>query len=322
VLVTGAAGFAGSHLVDLLEQQEGGPLVGWRRPGEPLPAPPTGSRCRWVEVDVLDAPLVAAAIAEAQPSAVYHLAGSAHVPRSWDDSAATLAVNVLGTCNVLSAIALLPHPCKVLVSGSALVYKQRDHPIGEDDPLGPASPYALSKLAQELAALHSAAEEGTSVVVTRSFNHVGPRQSPSFFSSSFARQIARIEAGLAPALLSAGNLDARRDLTDVRDIVSAYRALVTGGRPGRVYNVCSGRSVRVGEVLDTLLSLSRVRIAVSLDQSLLRRNDPDVVLGSPARICEETGWGPRIPLSETLADLLQYWRARVGDETLQGPGRT
>lgn len=310
-LVTGAAGFAGSHLLDHLGSR-GVPVVAWRRPGEPLPVPPTGEGCAWMEVDVLDRAAVGRAVAEAAPSVVYHLAGAAHVGHSWSNSAATLAVNALGTWNVLSALAARPDPPRTLVSGSALVYRQQDHAIAEGDPLGPASPYAVSKLAQEVAAIHAWRDLGLPVVVTRSFNHVGPRQSPSFSSASFARQIALAEAGRAPLVLRVGNLEPRRDLTDVRDIVSAYRALADGGRPGAVYNVCSGRAVRVGEVLDGLVAQARVPVEVRVDEALLRPHDAPLVLGDPARLREETGWEPRIPLADTLRDLLEYWRTEAG----------
>jgi GDP-4-dehydro-6-deoxy-D-mannose reductase len=311
VLVTGAAGFAGSHLLDLLAAERAS-VVAWRRPGEPLPRAPIGSGCTWMEVDVLDRAMVERAVREAAPSAVFHLAGAADVGHSWSDSAATLGVNALGTCHLLGALAAQPAPPRTLVSGSALVYRQQDRAIDEDDPLGPASPYGVSKLAQELAAIHAWRELGLPVVITRSFNHVGPRQSPSFSSASFARQIALAEAGLARRELRAGNLEPRRDLTDVRDVVSAYRALLAQGRAGRVYNVCSGRAVRVGEVLDGLVAQARVPIAVRVDETLRRPHDAPLVVGSPGRIREETGWEPRIPLSGTLRDLLEYWRAETG----------
>ena len=319
VLVTGAAGFAGSHLLDLLAA-EGTPVVAWRRPGEALPPPPTGAGCRWMEVDVLDRAAVERGVREAVPSAVYHLAGAAHVGHSWSDSAATLAVNVLGTWHVLASLAGLPAAPRVLVSGSALVYKQQDRAIAEDDPLGPASPYAVSKLAQELSALHARRELGLPVVIARSFNHIGPRQSPSFSSASFARQIALAEAGRAPRELRAGNLDPRRDLTDVRDIAAAYRRLIEGGVPGRVYNVCSGRAVRVGEVLEGLVSLARVPVAVRVDEALLRPHDAPLVLGDPRRIREEVGWEPRLALGDTLRDLLDYWRGEVARPSLSSRG--
>lgn len=311
VLVTGAAGFAGSHLLDLLAA-DGLPVVAWRRPGEALPAPPIGAGCTWMEVDILDRAAVERAVRDAAPSVVYHLAGAAHVGHSWSDSAATLAVNVLGTVHVLSALAARPAPPRALVSGSALVYRQQDRAIAEDDPLGPASPYGVSKLAQELTAVHAWRELGLPVVITRSFNHIGPRQSPSFSSASFARQIALAEAGRAPAELRVGNLEPRRDLTDVRDIVSAYRLLAARGRPGRVYNVCSGRAVRVGDVLDGLVAQARVPIAIRVDETLLRPHDAPLVLGNPGRLHEDTGWEPRVPLARTLCDLLEYWRAEAG----------
>lgn len=308
VLVTGAAGFAGSHLLDLLAAA-GRSVVAWHRPGEALPPPPTGAGCRWMAVDILDRKAVERAVREAGPSVVYHLAGAAHVANSWSDSAGTLAVNVLGTWHVLAALAAQPDPPRTLVTGSALVYRQQDHAITEDDPIGPASPYALSKLAQELTAVHAARELGLPVVITRSFNHIGPRQSSSFSSASFARQIALAEAGRGPRELRVGNLEAQRDLTDVRDIVAAYRMLIGGGVSGRIYNVCSGRAARVGEVLDGLVARARVPIEVRVDETLLRPHDAPLVLGNPRRIREETGWAPRIALAETLRDLLDYWRA-------------
>ncbi len=264
-----------------------------------------------MEVDVLDRGGVERAVREVAPSAVYHLAGAAHVGASWDDAAATLAVNVLGTWHLLASLATLPAPPRTLVSGSALIYARQDRAISEDDPVGPTSPYAVSKLAQELAAVHAVRELGLPVVITRSFNHIGPRQSPSFSSASFARQIALAEAGRGPRELRVGNLDARRDLTDVRDIVAAYRALLDAGKTGRVYNVCSGRAVRVGDVLEGLAALARVPIDIRVDEALLRPNDTPLVLGNPRRIREEIGWEPRIALADALRDLLEYWRGAI-----------
>jgi GDP-4-dehydro-6-deoxy-D-mannose reductase len=313
ILITGAAGFAGSHLLDLLEPG-GRSVVAWRRPGEPLPAPPTGTRCQWMDVDLLDEDAVGRAVRGIRPALVYHLAGIAHAGGSWGRTFKTLEVNVLGTHHLLAALRALAaadRPAKILVSGSALVYREQARAVAEVDPVGPGSPYGLSKLAQELTGAHAAREEGLSVVLTRSFNHIGPRQDPSFFTSSVARQIARIERGLAEPVLEVGNLDGRRDLTDVRDTVRAYEAIAERGVPGRIYNVCCGEAYRIGDVLDDLLSRARVTVAVRRDPSRYRPHDAPLVLGDRSRITSELGWVPRIPIEQTLSDLLEYWRQAV-----------
>lgn len=307
ILVTGAAGFAGSHLLDLLDQGPV-PLVAWRRPGEPFPAGRTGDELRWMSIELLDRDAVADAVADVRPTAVYHCAGAAHVGQSWDRTYDTLATNLLGTYHLLRALRVNGLTARVLIPGSALVYKPSDSAITEDDPIGPASPYGLSKLAQEMIGLRMAREEGLPVVVTRSFNHVGPRQHPSFFAASFARQVARIEAGLAEPVMTVGNLETRRDLTDVRDTVRAYGALIERGRPGEVYNVCSGHAYRIREILDLLLARTRAPITINVDPALYRPNDTPVVLGSYRRLHDELGWAPEIPVERTVDDLLRYWR--------------
>lgn len=313
VLVTGAEGFAGSHLLDILET-EGRPVVAWQRPGAPRPASPTGRRCRWMEVDVLDRVAVRQAVEVVRPSTVYHMAGAAHAGLSWDRITPTLRVNVLGTHTLLSALADTVQHCRVLVPGSALVYRPQERALREDDELAPGSPYGLSKLAQEMTAAQASSESELEVVITRSFNHIGPRQDPSFFAASFARQVALVEAGRTDPVVRVGNLEARRDLTDVRDTVRAYHELVRAGRAGRVYNVCCGRAHRVGDILDGLLVRSTVRIEVQIDPGRYRRQDAGLVLGDHERITAETGWTPAIPLDRTLDDLLGYWRARVRSE--------
>lgn len=317
ILITGAAGFAGSHLLDLLEPG-GRPIVAWHRPGEPLPSPPTGTRCRWMEIDVLDSDAVRRTVLEVRPRLVYHLAGIAHVGGSWGQAYGTLEVNVLGTHNLLRAVAGLESPARVLITGSALVYRDQDRAVSESDPIGPGSPYGLSKLAQEMTGAHAAAEYGVPVLLTRPFNHIGPRQAPSFFASSVARQVARIELDLSPPVLEVGNLEGRRDLTDVRDTVRAYEAIAERGEAGRVYNVCAGRAYRIGDVLEGLLSRSTSRIEVRRDPSRYRPHDSPLVLGDRSRITNELGWSPAVPLERTLDDLLAYWR----DEVRAGAGPT
>jgi GDP-4-dehydro-6-deoxy-D-mannose reductase len=307
VLITGAAGFAGSHLLDLLEQDDR-PIAAWRRPGEPLPQPPTGALATWYELDVLDVAAVNRAVEEAKPSLVYHLAGMAHAGSSWDRTLQTLEVNVMGTHYLLRALARLEPKPRVLVIGSALVYGDRADAIHEDAPIAPGSPYGLSKLAQEMAGAHAATTLGLPVLLVRPFNHIGPRQAPSFFASSVAHQVARIERGLSEPVLVVGNLAGRRDLTDVRDTVRAYRAIVERGVPGRVYNVCAGQAYRLSDILDTLRSLARVPIDVRIDPARFRPHDSPLVLGDRSRLTGELGWTPQIPMERTLTDLLEYWR--------------
>lgn len=307
--MTGAAGFAGGHLVDRLLADGAAPLVGWYKPGGDPPA--ALPRLTWEAVDMLDAGGVRRALARARPSAVYHCAGAPHAGQSWQTAAATLEVNVLATHHLFEAVRALGTPVPVLVPGSALVYRPSLSALDEEAAIGPNNPYATSKLAQEQLSLHVARDEGWPVFVTRSFPHIGPRQDPSFAAASFARQVARIEAGLDEPVIHVGNLEAERDLLDVRDVVRAYVALVARGRPGRVYNVCAGRAYRVAEILDRLLALAGVRVGIQQDADRMRPSDTPRVLGDAGRIREEVGWLPEIPLDRTLADLLAYWREQL-----------
>jgi GDP-4-dehydro-6-deoxy-D-mannose reductase len=291
VLVTGAGGFAGSHLVDLLAGS-GVRVIGWRRQ----------------DVDLVDGPAVARAVAALRPATVFHCAGSAHVGQSWSHARETLATNVLGTHHLLDGLRKAGVSARVLLPGSSYVYKQSDGALSEDDPIGPANPYAVGKLAQEMLGKRGLEEDGQQVFLTRSFNHIGPRQNPSFAASAFAKQIASIEKGRMAPVIEVGNLEATRDFTDVRDTVRAYRDILEKGRPGVVYNVCSGKAHKIREVLDGLLKLSRVPVEVRVDPARLRPNDIPVLLGNPARLQTETGWRPSIPLAQTLSDLLDYWR--------------
>jgi GDP-4-dehydro-6-deoxy-D-mannose reductase len=193
------------------------------------------------------------------------------------------------------------------------VYREAEAPLDESSPLAPQSPYAVSKLAQESLGRH-AARERQHVVVTRSFNHIGARQAPSFAAASFARQIALAESGRARPVLRVGNLAPRRDLMDVRDTVRAYVALVEHGVPGIVYNVCSGRAIAIAELVDGLVARARTRIEVTVDPSLYRPHDAPLVLGDAARLASDTGWAPQVPLERTLDDLLAYWRRAVEHE--------
>jgi GDP-4-dehydro-6-deoxy-D-mannose reductase len=308
-LVTGAAGFAGSHLLDLLTSDPDAhdEIVAWRRPDDAGGSTPRrGESVRWEAIDVLDRDAVRASIARMRPSIVYHCAGAAHVGRAWDRIESTFATNVRGTHNVMSALARAGVECRMLIPSSALVYTPADRALTETDPLVPSSPYGVSKLAQEMLVSHSAA--AITVVVARAFNHIGPRQDPFFAASGFARRIADIERGRWEPEIAVGNLDARRDLTDVRDTVRAYRSIVRHGAPGEAFNVCSGAAIAIRDLLERLIARAHVSVRIRVDPARYRPNDTPLLLGDNAKARQRLGWTPRIPLDRTLDDLLDYWR--------------
>ena len=312
-LVTGAAGFAGSHLLDLLVAERDrtssdDTIVGWHRPGT---TKPLTEGIRWDAVDVLDRDAVRAAIARVRPDVVYHCAGAAHVGRAWDRTESTFAINARGTHFVLDALSRAELDCRVVIPSSALVYTPAERALVEDDPLVPAGPYGVSKLAQEMLARHVSQGGGSlHVMVARAFNHFGPRQDPLFAASGFARRIADIERGRWAPDISVGNLDAKRDLTDVRDTVRAYRLMADRGQPGVVFNVCSGIAIEIRELLEKLIARARIPVTITVDPARIRPNDAPLLLGDPGRIRDRLGWRPEIPLERTLDDLLQYWRNR------------
>jgi GDP-4-dehydro-6-deoxy-D-mannose reductase len=307
VLVTGAAGFAGSHLVDLLAG-DGEDLFAWHRPGG---RPPTNAPdARWQAVDLLDSAAVRDAVRSIRPAVVYHCAGAAHVGQSWGATAATLALNVRGTHHLFEALRVVGLDSRVMIPSSAMVYRPALEPLTEDHPLVPPSPYGLSKLAQELLGVRASTGR-VAVTIARAFNHLGPRQDPAFAASGFAKQIAEIEAGRREPVVVVGNLDARRDTLDVRDTVRAYRTILRYGQAGRAYNVSSGTAIAVGEMLGMLISRARVPVRIEIDPDRFRPNDLPVLLGDSTRLRHELGWMPTVPLSQTLDDVLAYWRAVV-----------
>ena len=305
ILITGAAGFVGSHLIELLEQ-DSTPITAWSRPGtEPAVR---GSRVEWRDVELHDRDAVAAALAECAPTLIYHLAGVAHVGDSWANTHETFAGNVLGTHHLFAGLRSAALRPRVLLTSTAFVYAPAGHAITERDTVRPNSPYGTSKLAQEMLGQRAWEDDGIPAVIARSFNHVGPRQSPSFVASSTAKQIAEIEKGLKPRVLSMGNLDAERDIMDVRDTVRAYRAMMERAAPGDAYNVCSGHAVPIKALVDLMLAQARVPIRIEQDPTRFRKNDTPIVLGDHGKLTTDTGWTPQIPLAQTVGDLLDYWR--------------
>jgi GDP-4-dehydro-6-deoxy-D-mannose reductase len=305
-IVTGATGFAGRHLLDRLTGDAN--LEAWHRPGGR--SPDSARQIAWRAVDLTNRESVEAAVHDSRPARLYHLAGAPNVAASWDNAESHLRINALGTHYLLDAVRAFAPGCRVLVVTSAQIYRSSTAPIDENSAPGPSNPYGLSKLAQDDLA-RRAASDGMNVVIARPFNHIGPLQEPGFAVSSFARQIARIERGLAPPELRVGNLEAERDITDVRDVVAAYQRVMEGAAPGRVYNVCSGQSRRIRALLDALLALSPVKIRVEIDPERFRPNDVPVIRGDFSRIHKELGWSPAMRIEDTLHDTLLWWRAET-----------
>jgi len=219
-------------------------------------------------------------------------------------------VNVLGTHYLLDALRQHQVRVPLLITSSAMVYRPAPERLTESHPLIPGNPYGVSKLAQELLATRSV-PEGVDVRIARAFNHVGPRQDPSFAASDFAKQIAEIEAGRREPTISVGNLQARREVTDVRDTVRAYALLLTRGQTARPYNVCSGQAIAIGEVLDRLVAKARVPVTVRVDSARFRPQDLPLLEGDPTRSREELGWTPSITIDDTLDAVLEYWRGVI-----------
>jgi GDP-4-dehydro-6-deoxy-D-mannose reductase len=307
VLVTGAAGFAGSHLIERLAAR-GVVVAAWSRG---VPPPEVAGLAQWTHVDLLDRERVRSEIRTLRPSTVYHCAGAAHVAQSWKNTSVPLSGNVLTTHHLLDALRRVGDRCRVLITGSAAVYQTSATPLSEDAPTLPGSPYGLSKLAQEQLGLRAVIEDGLDVIVARAFNHTGPRQHAAFAAPGMARQIAQIERGELPPVMRVGNLNAERDLTDVRDTVRAYTLLMEHGTPGWAYNVASGVARPIRALLDALVARSRVPVTIESDPALFRPNDTPIVVGDAARLRAATGWAPRISFDQMLDDLLEYWRARV-----------
>jgi len=268
------------------------------------------------EVDVTDGEALTAAVVPVAPDVIYHLAALAHVGRSWADPARTFQVNALGTLQVLEAASRCTRPPVVIVVSSAEVYGQAvgDAPLTESAELRPVTPYAVSKVAAEYLALQAWLGRGVRTVRVRPFNHVGPGQSSDFVVSALAERIARAE-GEGGGEVRVGNLNAARDFTDVRDVVRAYRllaatALDNSALAGDVYNVATGRAITIAEVARRLCALANVPIELVPDPALFRPVDVPVFVGDAARLRSVTGWAPRIPFDETLADMFDHWRTQ------------
>jgi GDP-4-dehydro-6-deoxy-D-mannose reductase len=316
VLITGVTGFVGSHLAEYALGL-GAEVYGcyrWRSKTENIDH--IRHRITLIEADLRDLSSVQNLVTLAAPDYIVHLAAQSFVAASWQAPAETLYTNSVSQVNLLEAIRSRKSAApRFIVIGSSEEYglvHEHELPIRESNPLRPLSPYAVSKVTQDLMGYQYFQSYGLPIMRTRAFNHEGPRRGDVFVTSNFAKQVVEIETGKRPPVISVGNLMARRDYTDVRDIVRGYWRLLEAGEPGEVYNLATGKAWAIREVVDFMIAASHVPgIKVEEDPARLRPSDVPVLIGDASYIEKSVGWKPVIPFEQTLADTLEYWRQRI-----------
>ena len=313
-LITGITGFAGSHLADYCLERGDVDVQGiirWRSRTENIDH--LAGKVELVECDLRDATSTLNVIEELRPDLIFHLAAQSFVPTSWRAPTESLHTNIIGQVNIFEAVRKIGLDCRIQLACSSEEYGmvgEDELPIREENPLRPLSPYGVSKVGQDLLGYQYFMSYQMDIVRTRGFNHTGPRRAPVFVISDFAKQIVDIEKGGREPVMYVGNLDAKRDFTDVRDMVGAYWLALEKGKAGEVYNICSEQTWSIREILDKLLSHSKATIDVKQDPARLRPSDVPRLLGDCSKFKRDTGWAPKIPLETTLQDILDYWRQR------------
>jgi GDP-4-dehydro-6-deoxy-D-mannose reductase len=313
-LITGIAGFVGSHMAELL-LKEGFDVFGiarWRSSRECIAD--VEDKVSLLEADLLDSHSLDTIMLAVKPDYIFHLAAQSYVQASWTSPAVTLEINVVGSANLFEAVRKTQIDPLIQIACSSEEYglvHPDEVPIKETNPLRPMSPYAVSKVAMDYLGYQYNKSYDLKIVRTRGFNHTGPRRGDVFAESTFARQIALIEKGKQEPVIFVGNLDTKRDYTDVRDMVSGYLLAAQRGEPGDVYNICSGKAWKIKDVLDLLISFSKVKVEVREDPQRMRPSDVPILLGDNSKFSKKTGWKPKIPFEKTMKDLLDYWREKV-----------
>lgn len=314
VLITGITGFAGSHLAEFLLKKkfEIYGVCRWRANRDNILH--LNKKLKLIEADLLDAHSLDSLMIEVRPEYIFHLAAQSFVPASWTSPAVTLETNVVGTANLFESVRRAQIDPVIQIACSSEEYglvKEDEVPVKETNPLRPLSPYGVSKVAMDHLGYQYFKSYGMKIIRTRGFNHTGPRRGEVFAESTFAKQIAAIEKRKREPVIYVGNLEARRDYSDVRDMVRGYFLAVTKGEPGEVYNLCSGKAWRIGDCLEMLLKMSKVKVKIRQDPLRMRPSDIPILLGDNSKFVKKTGWQPEIPFKKTLKDLLDYWRKRV-----------
>lgn len=321
-LITGVSGFAGSHLAEYLLSRGDVEVFGTFRSQTRLDSHrQLLADVRLEKCDLTDAESVDRLIKEIRPDLIFHLAAQSFVPTSLHSPADTLVNNMVGQLNILEAVRKHEIDCKIQIACSSEEYglvHPNETPIREDNPLRPLNPYAVSKVAQDFLGYQYYQSYGLKIIRTRAFHHTGPRREECYVTSNFAKQIAQIERGMQPPRVHVGNLQAVRDFTDVRDIVRAYWLSLERGDPGDVYNISSGTSITIEQMLKTLLAHTAIHVEIHVDTQRLRPSDVEIVLGESALFRSKTGWAPEISFQQSMEDLLNYWRRIIGDQQQAG----
>jgi GDP-4-dehydro-6-deoxy-D-mannose reductase len=315
VLITGITGFAGSHLAEYCLGRSDVEVFGtarWRSRMDNVEH--ITDQITLLDCDLKDSVAVRHCLLEVRPDYIFHLAAQSFVPTSWKAPVETMMTNIVGQINIFEAMRELKLESRVQLACSSeeygMVYED-EIPIKETNQLRPLSPYGVSKVAQDLLGYQYHESYGLFTIRTRGFNHTGPRRGDVFVSSNFARQIAMIEKKKQEPVLQVGNLEARRDFTDVRDMIRGYWLALEKGEPGEVYNIGSGTDVTIQKMLDILLGFSSIEIKVEQVADRMRPSDVEVLCADNTKFCSMSGWKPEIPFEKTLEDLLNYWRERV-----------
>jgi GDP-4-dehydro-6-deoxy-D-mannose reductase len=306
ILITGGTGFVGSHLIRHLKSIDAKLVV--VSSSDATIQEPGVDYCK---ADVRRADDVGAVIREANPDQIYHLAGVSSVADSWNNPRLVFDVNVVGSYNVFEAAMRLPSPPRILNVSTSQVYARSDAALTETSLLSPDNPYAATKAMAELLAVQYKKLPTGGIITARAFNHTGPGQLPSFVMPSVAKQLAEVEAGLRPPVLRVGDLNVKRDFTDVRDVVVAYSELLDKGKVGEIYNVCSGRAVLLADLVRQLQEYCSAAVKIEVDPDRVRPSEVPQMLGDPGKLQRATGWSAKIPLESTLQALLAYWRTKV-----------
>lgn len=306
VLITGVDGFVGKHLSEYLLEK------GYEVYGTTISDNYENNKIKVYKMDLLDKKNVNNIINEVKPNKIFHLAGQSAVGLSWENPTLTMDININGTLNLLETIRANLVETKILIVGSSDQYgiiKPESIPVNENHPQNPQSPYGISKKTQEdLCRLYAKAYE-MNIIMVRPFNHIGSGQGKNFVVPDFTSKIVEIEKGATP-VLKVGNLDTYRDFTDVKDIIRAYELLLKNGKIGEVYNVGSGKEIKVSEILEKLLKMSTKKIKVEIDKEKFRPVDVPIIVCDNRKIREDTGWKPEISIDTTLKEILEYWRSK------------